>query len=169
MHFLERLPSELDGHSRSGGDVRSGDRSLLAGYAAADWFEFEPGILSDFNRVANGLADKRWDFDAALLDIEDDRAGYGELRLISFSGIWLLRSHGVRSSAIGSRIPAWTTFAFVAAAGEGARATLAASRLRSRRYSPRRFPEVRRGGRACRRPDLSLLFWTGPATSRAWD
>lgn len=54
----ERLSAELDGHVGTGGDVRSRGGSLLTGYAAADGFEFQAGVLRGFYRTAERLAYK---------------------------------------------------------------------------------------------------------------
>lgn len=59
----------------------SGHRGLLARYSAAYDFEFEAGILGGFYGAAERLAYEGGDFDASLLDVEDDRAAGGKLGL----------------------------------------------------------------------------------------
>jgi len=66
---------------RTGSHVRACWRRLLARHAAAYGFEFEAGILSGFYGSADGFAYETWDFDAALLDVEDYGSGLGQVRL----------------------------------------------------------------------------------------
>jgi hypothetical protein len=64
------LSSELHGHSRTGYNMSSSCRGLLAGQAAADGFQVEANILRSFHGASNRLSDEGRNFDAALLDIE---------------------------------------------------------------------------------------------------
>ena len=59
----------------------SGEGRLLSRYAAADRIELQAGILGSFDRAADGLSDKGWDFDSTLLDVEDDGAARWQLGL----------------------------------------------------------------------------------------
>jgi len=75
------LSPELHGYSSAGGHVGSGEGRLLSCYATTDRIELQTGILGSFDGAADGLSDKGWDFDSALLDVEDDGATRGQLRL----------------------------------------------------------------------------------------
>jgi hypothetical protein len=68
-----RLSPELHRDPRTGGNMRSSGRRLLAGYAAAYGFQIQSNVLSSFDGAAHGLPHERRDFDATLLDVEDDR------------------------------------------------------------------------------------------------
>ena len=69
---VEILSTELNGHTRSRGHVRSGGRSLLAGHAAADCIHFQANVLGRFDGAAHRLAYKRRHFDSALLYVQDN-------------------------------------------------------------------------------------------------
>ena len=70
-----RLPPELQRHPGACGDVGSGNRGLLAGYAAAYGVKLQAEVLGGFDRAAHGFADERRDFDSALLNVEDYGSG----------------------------------------------------------------------------------------------
>jgi hypothetical protein len=55
--------------------MSAGWRSLLAAETAADGFEIQSGFLRSFDGSAYGLADERWNFDAALLHVQDHCSG----------------------------------------------------------------------------------------------
>ena len=79
--LANELTSELNRNVRACWDVSSGNRGLLASDTAAYGFKFEAGVLGGFDCSAEGFAYERWDFDAALLDVEDHRAAGREFRL----------------------------------------------------------------------------------------
>jgi len=62
--------------------MSTGQRRLLAGYAAADGVELEAGVLSGFYSTANGFADKGGDLDSAFLYVEDHRSSGGKCGLV---------------------------------------------------------------------------------------
>lgn len=75
------LSPELHGHARPGGHVGSGERRLLSRYTATYRIKLQTGILRSFDRTTHGLSHERRNLDSALLDVEDDGAARGQLRL----------------------------------------------------------------------------------------
>ena len=71
---MSELRSEFDGYARARRDVASRCWRLLAGYAAADCFQFEARVLCSFNGSPECLSHERRDFDAALLHIYNNGA-----------------------------------------------------------------------------------------------
>jgi hypothetical protein len=61
----------MNGDARSGGNVRSGLRILLAGEAAANGIDIETGILRGFNGNPQILAEKGWNLNASFLYVEN--------------------------------------------------------------------------------------------------
>jgi len=98
------LSSELHGHVRPSGHVRSGGRRLLPRHAAAYGFQFQASILSCFHGAAHGFAYERRDCDPALLDLEDYGSSRWQLGLRCDSCIGWVPRHRLQWT-LGTRIP----------------------------------------------------------------
>lgn len=68
------LATEFHDDRRTTGHVDPRRRRLLARPATAYRVQFQAAVLRSFNRAAHALAYERRDFDAALLDFQNDRS-----------------------------------------------------------------------------------------------